>query len=190
MIDDNLITILTTLTEANMDKDRLSMITAMKSLETATLNAKTAIKDHMKRAIDDENFDNLHALEKTFDTAEELRKDISAYDVFKKDTDNIRTPENKSVNTQDKTEHQIACFKISPEAEASVNKYIKDGIARIDDDVTQAKTLYQNYCQWSKANRQTTARTNVFYQLIERAGFTKTTHNGRVYINAKIKTTV
>lgn len=92
MIDDNLIKILTTLTEAHMDTDRIRMLKAIDAIGVQNAKAKDAIRQRMKQTIDIEDFGSkdfstLHQLEDTFSTAESLMNDLAAYEMFQKETD-------------------------------------------------------------------------------------------------------
>lgn len=159
MIDDNLITILTNVSESPNDTNRKILMRAINRITDTITDIKTSIKNRMKTSIDDENFDQLHTLENLFTKAEELKTDFQAYDIFSRPGDKV-TPVTTKAEKEDNLLENIRQF-LREKCVIHINCPINCNTS------TPSMKIYTSYLEWARQKKYKTPMLKDFVREIK-----------------------
>ena len=161
-MEHKLITILTNVNENTNDTNRKILMRAINHITDTLTDIKTSIKARMKNSIDDENFDQLHVLESTFNKTEELKNDFQAYDIFSKHDD-------KPISVATKIEKEDTLLE-------HINHFLREKcIIHTNSSIncnnsTPLMKIYTNYLKWAREKKYKTPTLKDFVNEIDNTG--------------------
>lgn len=181
MIDNNLAQFLDVLSKENFPGEKQKLVQAITGLSTQATNVQFHVKNDMKIAIDDNDFDQLHTLETTHNLLESLKTDLSAYALFAEatpDEPEITVPSSTSKNTKPKkqtTDNDAMCQSVKE----FFDRYYEYS-NNVQDSISTAQ-VYQKYCTYVIDNPNAVKMTNyTFY-----AYFEEISKVGRSYVDRR-----
>ena len=181
MIDNNLAQLLDTLSKKSFPSEKRKLIQAINDLSTQATKVQSHVKNDMKTAIDNNDFDQLHSLETTHNLLENLKTDLSAYTLFAEETpDEPETTVPSSTSKDTKSKKQTTDNDTMYQ---SVKNFFDRYYEHTENpqDTVSTMQVYKDYCMYVSKTPNAIKMTNyTFYTYFE-----DISKVGRNYVNKK-----